>query len=293
MKLVTFLIFFPTVVISQFFEDFLIGSHSLRLELQRLGFAKEYVEGIFFDSRVEPHLDLIPKVQKKVGCPDQKSFDWLLRAPQRGQIIIKNNWQFLEKIERRYGVEKEVLVAIYGIETVFGTSLGQRLIFNTLLTLAAVENRRTVEYRNQFVNWLFYCQIHGLDPLAIQGSWLGAFGLTQFRPDSALKFAVDGNGDGKVDLFCFEDAIASTANYLAKKGWLRGDSDRSHKYKVLLTYNSCGSYARAVLAYAEAIKQRSGLYRSEQAAFLFLKKIDAPSVFTERGIEVFKRPGGY
>jgi len=108
-----------------------------------------------------------------------------------------------------------------------------------------------------------------------------------------LKFAVDGNGDGKVDLFCFEDAIASTANYLAKKGWLRGDSDRSHKYKVLLTYNSCGSYARAVLAYAEAIKQRSGLYRSEQAAFLFLKKIDAPSVFTERGIEVFKRPGGY
>ena len=92
----------------------------------------------------------------------------------------------------------------------------------------------------------------GFDPLAIKGSWAGAFGLCQFVPSAYLNYAVDGNGDERVDLFNVVDALASVANYLQCNGWENGSLEK--KRKAIYAYNHCDNYVRAVLAYAKATR---------------------------------------
>jgi len=91
----------------------------------------------------------------------------------------------------------------------------------------------------------------GFDPLSIKGSWAGAFGLCQFVPSSYLHYAVDGNGDGRVDLFNVVDALASVANYLKRSGWEKENQEK--KKKAIYAYNHCDNYVKAVLAYATAV----------------------------------------
>ena len=89
----------------------------------------------------------------------------------------------------------------------------------------------------------------------MKGSWAGAFGICQFIPSSYVRFAVDGNGDGVIDLFDFRDAVASIANYLKAHGWENGRLEA--KRQAIYAYNHCDSYVDAVLAYAKATKERS------------------------------------
>lgn len=135
----------------------------------------------------------------------------------------------LRKIEADYGVGKEIIVAILRIETHFGRNTGKPPIANSLLTLALIENRRSDWAEEELSQLLLICRGRNQDPLAVKGSWAGAFGLPQFVPSSYLKYGADGNGDGAVDLYNLNDAFVSIANYLKSFGWSTHDPEKNRQ----------------------------------------------------------------
>ena len=117
----------------------------------------------------------------------------------------------------------EVLTAIWGMETGYGANLGGFNLFEALATLA-YDGPRAAYGRRQLIAALKIALTEGRDPATMTGSWAGAFGFTQFVPTTFLEQAVDGDGDGKRDLWGSQaDALASTANYLSRSGWKSGE----------------------------------------------------------------------
>jgi len=125
-------------------------------------------------------------------------------------------------------------------------------LVNSLLTRALIENRRSSWAEEELAQLLHMCRRQNRDPLSLKGSWAGAFGFPQFIPSSYLKYGVDGNEDGAVDLYNLTDAFASIANYLKSFGWSEGDPEK--KRQAVWAYNHCDNYVKAVFAYARAIK---------------------------------------
>lgn len=129
----------------------------------------------------------------------------------------------LQAIESRFGVDSKVVLAIWGMETAYGASKGSRNVVRSLATLAMTDARRATFWRRELVSALVLSQERGLAPEALVGSWAGAMGHTQFIPSTYARFAVDFDRDGQRDLTgSIADALASTANYLAKSGWEAG-----------------------------------------------------------------------
>ncbi len=126
-----------------------------------------------------------------------------------------------DRIEAQFRVDREVIVAIWSIESRFGANQGGFNLFQTLNTLFAAYPRRSTFYRKELINFLILCRDNGLDPLSIKGSYAGAFGQAQFMPSSFNKYAIDYDGDHRPDLInSTPDIIASIANYLSKFGWM-------------------------------------------------------------------------
>jgi lytic murein transglycosylase len=129
----------------------------------------------------------------------------------------------LRTIAARYGVAAETVVAVWGVESDFGRVLGKRQLLPSLATLACA-GRRQAYFRPELFAALRILQDGDVTPEALRGSWAGAFGQTQFMPTTYRRLAVDFDGDGRRDLVgTTVDALASTANYLAKAGWRRGE----------------------------------------------------------------------
>ncbi|MCE5973261.1 lytic murein transglycosylase [Sinirhodobacter sp. WL0062] len=142
---------------------------------------------------------------------------------ENGRAALAENAALLRQIEARYGVEKEVVVAVWGMESNFGKNRGSTLIIPALATLA-YDGRRGNFFAQQFIAALQIIQAGDTDARHMTGSWAGAMGHTQFIPSSYLAFAVDFTGDGKRDIWSENpaDALASTAAYLARSGWSKG-----------------------------------------------------------------------
>lgn len=139
--------------------------------------------------------------------------------------------QLLSAIERKYGVDRHILLGIWGMESNFGKDKGSMSVMRSLATLAYSGRRK--DYANEQLVAAFKILQRGLvTPEKFTGSWAAAMGHTQFIPTSYLSFAVDWTGDGKKDIWnSRQDALASTANYLAKAGW---KSDRPWGWQVTL-----------------------------------------------------------
>ena len=129
----------------------------------------------------------------------------------------------LAAIERRYGVDRGAVLAIWGMESNFGANRGSMPVIESLATLA-YEGRRRAFAEEELVAALRILQSGDVDPSHMVGSWAGAMGHTQFMPTSYLEMAVDFDGDGRRDIWSSDptDALASAANYLARNGWVRG-----------------------------------------------------------------------
>lgn len=140
----------------------------------------------------------------------------------------------LGQIEKRYKVDRNILLAIWGMESNFGKDMGQMKVMRSLATLLYSGNRK--DYAEvQFIAALKILKSGIVSPENFTGSWAGAMGHTQFIPSSYLTYAVDWTGDGKKDIWnSSADALASTANYLAKTGWR---SDRPWGWEVKLPSN--------------------------------------------------------
>lgn len=142
---------------------------------------------------------------------------------RNGRTALRRNESLLEQIEASYGVDKDVLVAIWGLESAYGTFRGMTPVIRSLATLA-YDARRQDFFEAQLIAALKILQDGDVTLADFNGSWAGAMGHTQFIPTSYQTLAVDFDGDGKRDIWSDDpgDALASTAHYLAKNGWVKG-----------------------------------------------------------------------
>jgi membrane-bound lytic murein transglycosylase B len=142
---------------------------------------------------------------------------------RNGKAALRDNSRVLKEIEARYGVEAEVVTAIWGLESAYGQFKGSTPIIEALATLA-FDGRRGRFFEQQLVAALKIIQSGDVSPRNMTGSWAGAMGHTQFIPTSYLAYAQDFRGDGKRDIWSDDptDALASTAAYLKRFGWTKG-----------------------------------------------------------------------
>ena len=140
-----------------------------------------------------------------------------------GQAALRKHRRTLEAIERAYGVEAHVVAAVWGLESRYGTRMGDINVIEAMATLA-YDGRRGAFFEKQLIAALKILQSGDVAPRDMTGSWAGAMGHTQFIPTSYLAYAVDATGDGKRDIWSDNpaDALASTAAYLKRFGWTRG-----------------------------------------------------------------------
>ncbi|MEL6609535.1 MAG: lytic murein transglycosylase [Pseudomonadota bacterium] len=142
---------------------------------------------------------------------------------RQGKAALRKHARVLDAIEARYGVEKEVVVAVWGVETRYGDLRGDIPVIEALATLA-YDGRRGKFFEAQLIEALKILQSGDVPPARMMGSWAGAMGHTQFIPTSYAAYAVDFDGDGRRDIWADDpvDALASTAAYLARFGWRKG-----------------------------------------------------------------------
>ncbi|AMT98067.1 MULTISPECIES: lytic murein transglycosylase [Psychrobacter] len=139
-------------------------------------------------------------------------------------IRAKRQWRdTLRQIESRYGVKAEHVLGVWGVESNFGQTLGKKPLFESLATLSCFDRRQSY-FQGEYANALKIVQNGDIAPNDMTGSWAGAFGQTQFMPSTFLELAVDFDGDGRRDLVNnVPDALASTANFLDKRGYRTGE----------------------------------------------------------------------
>lgn len=148
----------------------------------------------------------------------------------------------LEAAEKKFGVDRHVVVAVWGVESDYGKLVGGRPLVRSLAT-GACSPRRTKFFRDELMATLRILQDGDMPSEALRGSWAGAFGHTQFMPSTFQRLAVDFDGDGKRDIVgSIPDALGSTANYLMKAGWKSG---QPWGYEVRLPANYSGPSGRA------------------------------------------------
>lgn len=142
-----------------------------------------------------------------------------------GKKFIQNNITVLEKAEKEFGVPKEVITAILGVETDYGNIMGSYRVIDSLTTLGFDDPRRSKFFKSELIQFFILTRENNLDILKVKGSYAGAMGYGQFISSSYRAYAIDFDGDGYVDLFnSLEDAIGSTANYLKRHGWKKEGS---------------------------------------------------------------------
>jgi membrane-bound lytic murein transglycosylase B len=144
-----------------------------------------------------------------------------------GLDFWRENERWLQLAEARWGVPAHIVVGIVGVETIYGQQTGAFRVVDALATLSfdfpSGRSDRSAFFRDELENFLLWCQREGLDPLVPKGSYAGAIGLPQFMPSSILRWGIDFDEDGHIDLHRSPaDVIGSVAHYLAQFGWERG-----------------------------------------------------------------------
>ena len=138
---------------------------------------------------------------------------------KKAKIEYKKNKPLLDKIEKKYRVNGRLLISLWAIESNFGNNMGKFNLFHTLASLAH-DGRRSKFFRKELFNALMIIEKNMVNNTNLKSGWAGAMGQCQFMPSSFLKYGVDENKDGKIDIWSDkEDIFASMANYLSKNGW--------------------------------------------------------------------------
>ena len=221
----------------------------VRQQLLADGFNATQVESILADTR----LKMYPIAQVAYKAPDWTVIKQKLYDPafvQKGKDYIIANQAVFDKAQQDYGVPKEVLAGIIAIETEFGVSSGTTLTFNALYS--RMEEWPATAWQaqaDQLIALSTYCLNSKLDCFGIKGSYAGALGIVQFMPDSLLRYGVDGNADGVIDLYNPADAIPSAGNFLVRHGWQTDETKALAGY-----YGSSVGYPEIVLMYASLLK---------------------------------------
>ena len=206
-------------------RDFRQWLTEFRARAQRAGITTSTFDRAF--AGVRPDADIIRRDRNQSEFT-RALWDYLDSAVSAarvrdGQTALATHRDILAAIERRYGVEAEIVAAIWGLESAYGRVRGDTNVIAAMATLA-YDGRRRDFFEEQLIAALRILQSGEVGPNGMRGSWAGAMGHTQFMPTSYLDYAVDITGDGRRDIWSDNpaDALASTANYLARFGWTSG-----------------------------------------------------------------------
>jgi membrane-bound lytic murein transglycosylase B len=205
------------------FQNFLVG---LRAEARRAGISSATLDHAFVG--VQPN----QKVLERALHPPEFTMTWaqyraMLITDQRianGRVAYAQNRALLQRVRERFGVDPGVIIGIWGLESSFGTGMGDYRVIEALATLAW-EGRRASFFRSELIAALRILDHGDISPAQMLGSYAGAMGQPQFMPSSYLRYAVDFEGHGRRDIWTSKpDVLGSIANYLAHSGWRSGDS---------------------------------------------------------------------
>jgi membrane-bound lytic murein transglycosylase B len=201
---------------------------------KRHGFVEAELKGVFGRAqRVDPVLEAIARPAERVRT--WQEYRALLITDRRiaeGVQFWKKFPRTLERAAKKYGVPPEYVVAIIGVETFYGRNTGNWRVVDALTTLAFDYPPRAGFFRGELEAYLLMAREMGIDVFSVRGSYAGAIGIPQFMPSSARRYAVDFDGNGRIDLQKSRtDAIGSVANFLKLHGWQR-DADVSVEARV-------------------------------------------------------------
>src|SRR6202453_437195 len=204
--------------------DFASCVGSLRADAARRGISARTLDVAF--NGVQPGSEVLDfqRQQPEFKTPVWDYVDGLVDDDRvaDGKAAMAREGQALARAEEKYGVSRTMLAAIWGVESNFGQEMGKRPLVQSLTTLACLGDRANY-FRSELMATLRIIDRGDVPADKLNGSWAGAFGQTQFMPSTFLRLAVDFEGDGRRDIVdSAPDALASTANYLAKSGWRRG-----------------------------------------------------------------------
>ena len=177
---------------------------------------------------------------------------------RRGHSLMRQHQATLDRIEKQFGVQGPILIAIWGLETNYGAnSSGKFSIIRSLATLA-YDCRRSEFFTGHLLDALRIVDRGDLTLAQLRGGWAGEIGHTQFLPSGYYKYAVDFDGDGRRDLeHSVPDMLASTANFLKGHGWRAGQdwSPGAPNYDVLKEWNSAEVYQRTIAVMASKLRE--------------------------------------
>ena len=203
------------------FEDWLISfkKEALKKGISEITFDKsmknvKFLPKVIEYDRYQPEFyeDTISYINKRTKKEKIKS----------GINLYNKNKLLINSIDEEFLVEKELLLALMGIETNFGTYVGKMDIISSLATLS-FDKRRSEFFTNELIIMLRLIEKNVIDHKVLYGSWAGAFGYFQFMPSTIMDHAIDYDSDNKIDLKSLKDSFASAANYINKLGWKKGD----------------------------------------------------------------------
>jgi membrane-bound lytic murein transglycosylase B len=240
-------------------------SYSSRPEVQQFidevvvehGFERQRVEAWLDAARYSETAERLMQPPPPFGQRDWYDYRarYLDESRIRAGVAFWREWTAaLDQAEDWFGVPPEIVAGIIGVETYFGRITGDFRTIDVLATLSFDYLRRADFYRKELVELLLLAREQRMDPLDFRGSYAGAIGLPQFMPGSVRRFAIDFDGDGRIDLLSSPaDAIGSVANFLVEHGWQRGrpilfDAVASEDIVAQL-----GGGIRAQITWAEAL----------------------------------------
>ncbi|MFG0456529.1 lytic murein transglycosylase [Shewanella mangrovisoli] len=189
----------------------------------------------------------------------KRATDWRVNE---GRRLLKKHRALLDKLAQEYGVPPQYILSFWGLETNYGSYKGKMSVLDSLATLAC-EPRRSGYFTTELMQALKLKEKYGFDKSTMVGSWAGAMGHTQFMPSAYAKYAIDGDGDGKADLWnSTEDALTSAANFLQHLGWQR--NERWGREVILprnFSYENLGAKQAQPLSQwaAQSVVQSNGL----------------------------------
>jgi lytic murein transglycosylase len=173
----------------------------------------------------------------------------------KGRAMLAKYAGPLARIEKTYGVPPEVIVAIWGLETDYGVNMGKLPVLRSVATLA-YDCRRTERFQNELMSALLIIQRGDMGAGELKGAWAGEIGQAQFMASSYLNFAVDGDGNGRVNLIRSPlDVLASIASYLRGHGWRAGAgyAPGQPNFRVIAEWNKATVYQKTVAAFARRL----------------------------------------
>ena len=199
----------------EWLSDFKVKAH------RKYKISEKTLNEVFKNIKYNPKVIASDRKQPEFMKTFWKYSDSALK-PERianGKIMLKKYKTLLNNVSEKYGVPKEIIVAFWGLETYYGTIFGNYNIIEALTTLS-FDPRRSEFFTTELINALKIIDAGHMKPYQMKGSWAGAFGNFQFLPSTFQRYAVDGNGDKKINLTNdVADAMYSAGNYLSKMGW--------------------------------------------------------------------------